>query len=72
MRADGVVVLAPLLNENLGFFQGIEEFAIEQFITHFAIEAFDIAVLPGAARFNEQGLDRQSAQPGSNAPGGKL
>jgi hypothetical protein len=54
VRSDGVVVLAPLLNENLGFFQGIEDFAVEQFIPHFAIEAFDVAVLPGAAGFNEK------------------
>ena len=32
MRPDGVVVLAPLADDDLGFFQAIEDFAVEQFI----------------------------------------
>ncbi len=36
---------------------------IEQFVSQLAVKAFDIAILPGAAGFNEQGLYPHTAQP---------
>ena len=46
MRADGVVVLPPTLDEHLGFEHGVEQLAVEQFVTKLAVETFDVAVLP--------------------------
>jgi hypothetical protein len=32
MRSDGVVVVAPLLDDDLGFLEAVEDFAVEQLI----------------------------------------
>jgi hypothetical protein len=32
VRADRVVVLSPLLDDDLGFFQAVEDFSVEQFV----------------------------------------
>jgi hypothetical protein len=47
---NGVVVMAPLADDDLGFFQAIEDFAVEQLIPQLAVEAFAISVLPGTSR----------------------
>jgi len=36
--SDRVVVLEPLLDDNLCFFQAVEDLAVEQLITQFAVE----------------------------------
>lgn len=46
MRALRVVVLAPLFNDDLRLFEGIEDFPVEQFVTEPAVEALTISVLP--------------------------
>jgi len=33
MGSDGVVVLAPLLDEDLGFLEAVEDFAVGQFVS---------------------------------------
>src|SRR5688500_16798112 len=55
MRADGVVVPPPALDNDLRLSQRVEDFAIEQFIAQAGIEAFDEAVLPWAASFDVGG-----------------
>lgn len=52
MRSDRVVVLAPLLDDDGGLLQAVEDFAVQAFITQFAIEGLAVAVLPRAARFD--------------------
>ena len=47
VRAFGFIVLAPLLDDDLGLLQWIEDFTVEQLIPETGIEAFDIAVFPG-------------------------
>jgi hypothetical protein len=42
MRSDGVVVVAPLLDENSGFLEAVEDLAIERFVVQLAVEAFAI------------------------------
>jgi len=42
MRPDGVVVDAPLLDQDLGFPQAVEDFAIEQLIPEPGIEALAV------------------------------
>jgi len=44
---DGVVVATPFLDQDLGFAQGVEELAVEEFIAEPGIEAFTVAILPG-------------------------
>ncbi|MEY4967172.1 MAG: hypothetical protein RL274_2755 [Pseudomonadota bacterium] len=50
MGSDGVVVVAPLLDEGPGFLEATEDFSIEQFVPQLAVEAFAIAVLPTASQ----------------------
>jgi len=45
VRSLRVVVLAPLLDDDLGLVQGIEDLAIEQLVAEAGIEALDVAVL---------------------------
>lgn len=45
--SDGVVVAPPLLDEDLGFAQAVEDLALEQLVREPGVEAFAIAVLPG-------------------------
>jgi hypothetical protein len=47
VRPDGVVVATPFLDQDLGFAQGVEELAVEEFIAESGIEAFTVAILPG-------------------------
>ncbi len=51
MRAFVIVVTSPILNHDLSFFQSVEDFSIEAFVTS-GIEALDVAILPGTARLN--------------------
>jgi hypothetical protein len=44
--SDRVVVLAPLLDNNAGFLEGVEDLAIEQFVPEAGIEALAVSVLP--------------------------
>lgn len=44
---DCVVEAAPFLDQDLGFAQGVEELAVEEFIAETGIEAFTVAILPG-------------------------
>jgi hypothetical protein len=47
VRPDGVIVATPFLDQDLGFAQGVEELAVEEFIAESGIEAFTVAILPG-------------------------
>ena len=45
MWSEHIVFQTPFFNQYFCFFQGIEKFAIEQFISQFAIKAFIVAVI---------------------------
>ncbi len=47
VRPDGVVVAAPFLDQDLGFAQGVEDLAVEEFIAKPGVEAHGIPILPG-------------------------
>jgi len=51
MRLDCAVVAPPALDDNLGFAQGVEDFAVKQSVAHASIEALDVAVSRRAERF---------------------
>jgi hypothetical protein len=48
-----VVKLAPTFDQDFRFGTTAEPFAVEQFVTQLAVEAFDKAVLPGTAWCDE-------------------
>lgn len=60
MRALGVVVLAPPLDDDPRFSQAVEDLAVEQLISQLRVEALAIAIFPWTA-----GLD--VGRPGSDS-----
>lgn len=44
--AFGIVVLTPLLDDNLCFLQRVEDFTVEQFVPEAGVEAFAVPVFP--------------------------
>jgi len=60
---EGVVLNAPSFDEYLGFFQGVKDLAIKQFVSEFTVEAFTVAVFPRAARFDVEGSYACSFEP---------
>jgi hypothetical protein len=43
--ADGIVVPAPLLDQDLGLDERVEHLHVEQFVTQLAVEALVVAIL---------------------------
>jgi hypothetical protein len=72
VRPNGVVVLSPSFDHDLGLLESVEYLSVEQFISQLAIEAFVVAVLPGAAGFNVKGLNTHRGQPLTNGLGREL
>ena len=56
MRPNGVVMNAPLLDQDPCLVQAVEQFPVQELVTEFAVEALAIAVLPRAARLDIRGL----------------
>jgi len=56
-------VVSPLADYGLGFFQTVEDFAIEQLVTQLAIEGFTISVLPRTTRLDVKGFRANARQP---------
>ena len=52
MGSFGVGVVPPSFDNNWGFPQRVEDFAVEQFVAHPSIEAFAVAVLPWRSRLD--------------------
>lgn len=48
MRSLVIVDVAPVLEENPGLHDGVEDLAREEFVSRPAVEALDVGVLPGA------------------------
>ncbi len=57
-----VGLLLPPFRENFGFQQRIEDLPIQQFVSHFSIEGFNEACLPGTTSFDEQRVDADLTQ----------
>jgi hypothetical protein len=49
VRSDRVVVLEPLLDEDGGLLQAVEDLTVQAFVAQFAVEALAVAVLPRTA-----------------------
>ena len=67
-----IVMMPPLLDNDLGLFLACEPFPAEAFVSEFAVEAFDIAVLPGRSRFDKGRTDAMACEPFDHRLGRKL
>ena len=63
MRSDRVEVLAPLLDDDGGILQAVEDFAVEAFVAQLAIEGLAVAVIPWAAWRNVKRLCAGLSEP---------
>ncbi len=63
MRPDRVVVFAPLLDDDGGFLQAVEDLTVEQFVAQFSVKGLAVAILPGTAGFDVQGLRSELCEP---------
>jgi hypothetical protein len=61
--SDCVVVVPPSFDQDLGFAQRVEDFAIKQFVSEPGIEALTIAVLPRGSWGDERGFRTDSPNP---------
>ena len=52
MRSDRVVVLAPLLDDDSGLLQAVEDLPVQAFIAQLAVEGLAVAVLPRTTWFD--------------------
>ncbi len=67
MGPDGVVVPPPPLDEHLRLEECVEDLPLQQFVTERAIEALDVAVLPGRTRLDVQRLYSDTPKPLPNS-----
>ena len=65
MRALGVVVVAPALDDDLRLVQAVEDLAVQEFVPQLCIEALAVAVLPWTARLD---VGRPGADSGDPLP----
>ncbi len=56
MRALSIEVLVPALDQHSCLGHHVEDLAVEQLVTQLAVQAFYVAVLPGAARLDVERL----------------
>ena len=47
MGSEGVVMLAPSLDQHFGFPQRVEDLHVEELVSELRVEALVVAVLPG-------------------------
>ena len=52
----GVVMVPPSFNDDLGFSERVEDFTVQQLVSHSPVEAFAVSVLPGRSRLDIGGL----------------
>ena len=67
-----VVFAPPACDEDLRLRQRGEDLSVEALVAQLAIEGLDIAVLPGAARLDEEGRDADAREPGPDRMGREL
>ena len=72
MGSYGVVESTPLLDEYDGFRQRVEDFAVQELVSEFAVEAFVVAILPRTGRLDEERLDTDACEPTTNELGREL
>lgn len=63
MRSGGVVVFATALDQHFRLLQRREDLAIQKLVAELRVQAFAIAILPRASRFDVERLDVDPAEP---------
>jgi hypothetical protein len=58
-----VVFVSPVFDEDLGFEEAVEGLEVQEFVAEFAVEGFDVGVLPGCAGFDVGRGDPREATP---------
>src|SRR5271169_2580512 len=66
MRPDRVVLIAPLLDDDGGFLQAVEDFSVEAFVAQLAIKRFTVAVLPRTSGFDVERLGAKCCEPAAH------
>ena len=56
-------MLSPVFDDDLRFLERVEDFAVEQFVTEFRVEALAIAVFPWTARHDVGGFGTGCCDP---------
>ena len=56
-------MLSPVFDDDLRFLERVEDFAVEQFVTEFRVEALAIAVFPWTARHDVGGFGTDCCDP---------
>jgi len=72
LRAYGVVVNPPLLDQHLGFSERVEHLGVQQLVAQLAVEAFHVAVLPRATRLDKGCLGTNAVDPALHGGGHEL
>lgn len=54
MQPDGVVLPPPALDQDFGLQQRVKDLSLQELVPQFAVEALDVAILPGTARLDIQ------------------
>ena len=72
MRPHRIVPDPPVFNDHFGFFQAVENLAVEQLIPELSVEALNVAVFPGAARLDEKCFGSNIFQPFPDSRGREL
>ena len=72
MRPYRVVVLSPTFDKHLCLRQCVEDFSIQKLVAELVVNGLVVSVLPGAARFDEQGSDPDPSELGPDGFGREL
>jgi hypothetical protein len=59
-------VSPPRLDHDLCLLEAVEDLPVEQLIAELAVEALDVAILPGTARLDVSGLSSDGRNPFSD------
>src|SRR6478672_6318529 len=63
MRADGVIMPPPGLDQHFGLGEAVEDLAVEQFVAKRSVEALVVAILPGRTGRDVERLDPDLPEP---------
>ncbi|MDB5620176.1 MAG: Transposase family protein [Tardiphaga sp.] len=69
VRSDRVFVIAPLLDNDRGFLQAVEDLTVQAYITQLPIEGRAVAVLPRTAWLDVKCFRRELCKPAAHDPG---
>jgi hypothetical protein len=72
VRPERVVLNAPSFDQHLRLPECVEDLSIKDFVSELPVEALAVSVLPGAARFDEEGSYACSFKPVAYCLGGEF